>query len=421
MQPGIEVNRKLATLAEKPQVVSIKIAEPQHAETRDQCLAVPIDMVTCEYPPSIGGIADYTREIAKGLSLSGIPVRIWAPGIEGCEQVDPKITISRSLGRFGMRSLLRAGRAMRRAGGGRCLLLQWEPVGYGAMSVNLPFCLWVALQALGGTRLIVMFHETFLRYSKRTPKRFIGATLQRLMAFLLVNSAAKVFVSTADGAEAIAKLSLETGKVQHLPVFSNIKTNRDPVYSHLLRDEMVAPGETLVGHFGRYNAEIEALAIPALISLLNRNDKVKVMFAGECASAYRSRLLRDHEELAPRVHSAGICSADEIASLLGACDFMFQPYPDGITTRRSTTMAALANGRFLVSNSGAGTESLWNQTAAVHLLRGTTACEQAEEMDRLVRSPERIRNGSAEAALFYDHNFSAEHTLRAVSACAQAH
>jgi hypothetical protein len=37
-------------------------------------------IITCEYPPEIGGVADYTFQIAKSLSERGIRAVVGAPG-----------------------------------------------------------------------------------------------------------------------------------------------------------------------------------------------------------------------------------------------------------------------------------------------------------------------------------------------------
>jgi glycosyltransferase involved in cell wall biosynthesis len=400
---------QLAILAESPAAVVRELME--RTEVGHKSEAVPVDVVTCEFPPTVGGVADYTQEVANGLSRMGCAVRVWAPGNQVEDEANPLLTINRSLGQFKLQSLIRAGQTMKAQGGGRCVLLQWEPVGYGIGSVNLLFCLWIVSLVLRGARLIVMFHETFLSYSKKTPKRVIAASLQRLMAFLLVNFASKVFASTAGGANALDRLSFRSGRVEHLPVFSNIKAEQDADYARALRATFASDGEILVGHFGRYMQETESLVVPVLTHLLLENPRTKVLFAGECADRYRAKLLDEHFELAARVHSAGICAPGQVASVLSACDFMFQPYPDGITTRRSTAMAALANGRFLVSNTGPATENLWMKNPAVCLLAGQDSAALADEIGRIVRSPELVARGSASARQFYDRNFSVERTL----------
>jgi glycosyltransferase involved in cell wall biosynthesis len=409
-----KVQAHLATLEEKP--FAIRSGLRRAAKTVRASAAIPVDIITCEFPPTVGGVADYTQQVANALSEGSCSVRVWGPGSESPEEISSRLTVNRSLGRFGLGSLMRAGRAMRARGGGRCLVLEWEPVGYGMGSVNLIFCLWIVSLVLRRARLVVMFHETFLDYSKKTPQRLIAATLQRLMAFLLVNFASRVFASTAGGAQALARFSVQRDKVGHLPVFSNVKTDRDPDYVKAVRASFASEQEILVGHFGRYMAETESLAIPVLRRLLLDNPSIKVLFAGECAGRYRAKLLEGYSELEPRVHSAGIRTSGEIASVLAACDLMFQPYPDGITTRRSTAMAALANGRFLVSNLGPESEDLWMHNPAVCLLAGRNAAAQADEISRIVRSPELMARGSISARRFYEQNFSLERTLRGLKA-----
>ena len=46
---------------------------------------------------------------------------------------------------------------------------------------------------------------------------------------------------------------------------------------------------------------------------------------------------------------------------------MIQPYPDGVTTRRTSVMAALAHGRATISSSGRLTEPFWAETRALAL------------------------------------------------------
>jgi hypothetical protein len=402
----------LAALAEKPQVISVRFAEAQETTHKD-----PIDLVTCEYAPSVGGVADYSAEVASGLVRAGIPVRVWSAGDSVSERASANLSIHRSLGRFGLGRLLKAARQMRRSGGGKTILLQWEPVGFGAKSLNLPFCVWICWQVLRGSRLIVMFHETFLSYGKHTLKRLAAATLQRIMALLLVNSAAKTFASTERGAEAINKFNFLRCRVEHLPVFSNIQPCTDPYYSSVLRKQFAGEGEVLVGHFGRYNAQVEPLATGALAALLHANPDTKILFAGECADKYQRVIQSEHPQLASRVYSAGLSSDQKISTVIGACDFMFQPYPDGLTTRRSTTMAALRNARLVVSNKGSETEALWDTTAAVYMANSTETGEMASEMNLLARNPKRIAEGSRAARKFYERHFSVERTLTTIAAC----
>ena len=52
-----------------------------------------------------------------------------------------------------------------------------------------------------------------------------------------------------------------------------------------------------------------------------------------------------HPDWAPRVHAAGFLDGAALAAHLAACDVLMQPYPDGVTSRRTSVMACLSQGR----------------------------------------------------------------------------
>ena len=82
-----------------------------------------------------------------------------------------------------------------------------------------------------------------------------------------------------------------------------------------------------------------------------------------------------------------LMDAAEVSLHLQACDLLLQPYPEGITARRTTAMAGLAHGVPMVSSSGPLTEDFWADSGAVALAsRGN--CE-------IVLAAERLLAGSA--------------------------
>src|SRR5437588_12450432 len=105
-------------------------------------------MITCEYPPQIGGIADYARQVAEALSHRGLQVSVWAPGRQDDECVQNGLIIKRLCGIFSIADLVRMNRHWRVMDRHKCIMLQWTPTGYGYKSVNLPFCLWLAWRTI---------------------------------------------------------------------------------------------------------------------------------------------------------------------------------------------------------------------------------------------------------------------------------
>ena len=86
---------------------------------------------------------------------------------------------------------------------------------------------------------------------------------------------------------------------------------------------------------------------------------VAILLIGRHSDTFRDGLVESHRGLAARVHATGELGAAEIVAHLRACDLLVQPYPDGISTRRTTAMAALANGVSVVTNLGSLSETLW--------------------------------------------------------------
>ncbi|HYW09521.1 MAG TPA: hypothetical protein VE913_21345, partial [Longimicrobium sp.] len=86
-----------------------------------------------------------------------------------------------------------------------------------------------------------------------------------------------------------------------------------------------------------------------------------------------------------------------------------QPYPDGVTARRTTAMAALANGVPLVTTDGAFTEPLW-RGSGVPLTDGRGAMAAAAL--RLLGAPDLRRSAAAAGLALYEREFSMRRTLR---------
>jgi len=116
------------------------------------------------------------------------------------------------------------------------------------------------------------------------------------------------------------------------------------------------------------------------------------------------------------VHASGPLAADAVSLHLGACDLMLQPYPDGVSTRRGSMMAALAHRRPVVTNAGVFSEPLWRQSGAVALVEaGDIAATRAALTHLADDTEERARLGAAAGALYADR-FNIAHTIAALRA-----
>ena len=114
-------------------------------------------LITCEYPPQAGGVADYTRLVAEGLAAVGEEVCVWCPNAPESSteaHVAAGVEVRREFGSFSPSDLARVGRLLDRQPAPRRLLVQYVPHGYGFRSLNLAFCLWLWTRAaLKGDRV----------------------------------------------------------------------------------------------------------------------------------------------------------------------------------------------------------------------------------------------------------------------------
>jgi glycosyltransferase involved in cell wall biosynthesis len=123
-----------------------------------------------------------------------------------------------------------------------------------------------------------------------------------------------------------------------------------------------------------------------------------------------------HPRFAARAWASGRLEPDAVPAVLRACDVLLQPYPDGITTRRTSVMAGLKNGVATVSTSGVLTETIWNATRAAALAPVGDAARLADIVAALLSDPTARAALGSRGAYAYQHHFSIEHTVTALRA-----
>ncbi|MCI0574502.1 MAG: glycosyltransferase, partial [Myxococcaceae bacterium] len=288
------------------------------------------------------------------------------------------------------------------------LLVQYVPHAFGRRGLNVAFAAWLAAQR--EAEVWVMFHEVAMAWSWGPGA--VQSGIQRVMAAMLVRCARRIFLSTP----AWAPL-LERGRggapLEWLPVPSSITGPVQEVVCEAAR--LRVPGDAsapVVGHFGTYGEGTAILLRQALQSVARAHPTFRLALLGRGSSAFHGQLLRHVPALAGRSVALDGLPREELAPHLAACDLLLQPYPDGVTFRRTTAMAALALGRALVSNAGALTEPLWRETEAVVLAEQPEAEALAQNVLTLLSAPgiARARRGDA-ARRLYAERFALRHTL----------
>jgi glycosyltransferase involved in cell wall biosynthesis len=365
-------------------------------------------IITGEYPPQGGGVADYCRLIARGLLEAGDAVTVWAPQAGGTTPDDAGITIRRLPGHFGPQALTVLDRALLHRPGR--VLLQYTPHAFGCKAMNVPLCAWLWARQRS---LDVMFHEVaFPLELGQQLKHRVLAVANRGMAFLLLRAAERVFVSIPGWEPLLRRLVPGAPTPVWVPIPSNLPTACPPAAVAAARQDVLGTSTRwLVGHFGTYGTSISRLLEPALVDLLIRVPQAHGLLLGWSGAAFAAALIRRHPALAGRLTAPGTLDASGVAAHVAACDVLLQPYPDGISTRRGSAMAALSLGRPIVTTDGPLSEALWRAASAVEF---ASPGGLADSVMALLADAPRRATLSWRAAELYRSRFAVEHTLRAL-------
>ena len=373
-----------------------------------------IHFLTPEYPPRHGGVADYTHQIATELSRRGELVHVWGPsGIAA--QPGSAIVVHPDLGRFRPVDLRRANALLDTFPSPRRLVVQWVPHGFGRRAMNVPFCLWLWRRSVAGDAIELIVHEPFVTFSGGLGQHAV-ALAQRAMTLILLSAARRVWVTTRAWAPLLEPYLAGRGtKVEWLPVPSSLQS-ADARSVGEVRARYASGSACLVGHFGTHGSLVTPLLAGAIPSIAKACPSARFVLIGSDGERFRSALVARNSGLAGCVTATGTLNAGELSAHIAACDVLLQPYPDGVTSRRTTVMAGLLSGVPVVTTHGTLTERFWHDAKAVKLADVGDVDAIVRHVQRLLAEPaERQRQADAGRA-FYDQWFDVRHTVAALAA-----
>ena len=369
-------------------------------------------LITGEYPPAFGGVADYSQLVATGLARAGDQVSVWAPEADGIPPAEDGIEVNRIPSRFGLGALRLIGRKIERHPG--TLLVQYVPHSFGLKAMNLPFCLW--LMAHRRRPVWLMFHEVAVAFTIRQPLRHnLIALINRAMATVATLAADRIFVSTNHWERLLRPLVGPRRAIEWLPVPSNIPFVNDLAQISRVRALVVPADSVLVGHFSSArDATMATTLAESITPAFAQRPRAHLMLLGDGSENLRRRIIDASPAVGPRISATGRLTATEMSFSLSASDLMFQPYPDGLSTRRTSSMATLAHHRALLTTRGFATETFWDSENAI-------ALAPTHDIDAIVRSLIRLIDDTAErsrlataGAQLYTHRFDVAHTIAAL-------
>src|SRR5262245_26547411 len=280
----------------------------------------PVHIVTCEYPPQIGGVSDYTRLIAEALALVGEEVHVWCPLVDAPREAS-SVRLHPELGRARSADLKVVSDSLDAFPAPRRLLVQWVPHGYGCHSMNVGFCLWLARRAAQGDVVELMVHEPFIEMTWWPMRHTAIAIAHRLMTMILMSAASRVWVSIPAWESKLRPYALgRSVPMECLPIPAAIETSFATTSS--VREKYVAGAQPLIGHFGSYGNDVSLLLESRLTAIMESAAKPAVLLIGARSDAFCNALIARHPSWSARVYATGYIATTELARYIGACDLM---------------------------------------------------------------------------------------------------
>jgi glycosyltransferase involved in cell wall biosynthesis len=225
------------------------------------------------------------------------------------------------------------------------LILQYEPFSFGRRGFAPGLALFLARLRRRRPRplIAVMFHETYVRM--KNLRWALMGSWQRAQLLAIQAAADVQFCSIQRWSERLRKTSLGR-PVHHLPVASNLPDAR--AHRSRVRRSLAADPNTIVlscmglRHPGRLQQEVLASARAA--GTVSRS----VLLLDLGPGAPSTTPLDENVEM----RATGYLPAEDLAGHIAASDVFLAPYMDGVSTRRTSVMAALQHGVPVVGTTG---------------------------------------------------------------------
>jgi glycosyltransferase involved in cell wall biosynthesis len=312
--------------------------------------------------------------------------------------------------RYGLRSLRVLSRELDATASPR-VLVQYVPQAFGWKGGNLPFCVWLRLRR--DRHPWVMFHEVAYPFEAGDrPARRALAAVNRLMAHLVSRAAHRAFVSIPAWRREVEALAVAGTSIEWLPVPTTVTVVGDADATTATR-RRYSPGRPIVGCFGTFGAHLRAALHSCLPRLAELAD-CSILLIGRRSDTLARELSLLHPNLAHRLHGTGALRAEDVSRHIHACDVMLQPYPDGVSSRRTSAMAALAHDRALVTTAGPLTEAFWGLDHAAVLVPAADPDGLASAVAALLADPMRQAQLGSRAVALYRSRFDVAHTVKAL-------
>lgn len=312
--------------------------------------ALRLLLVTGEYPPMQGGVADYTRALALALAQRGHEVAVLTSAQAQPTPDDAEVAVFPLIEAWNWRCW-RDIDGFIRTWQPHLVHIQYQTAAFALRpAINLwPWRPWQR----PSMPTAVTFHDLRLPYL--FPKAHL---VRRWVTHTLARSCTLVIVTNPEDAAALRPVRPD---LLEIPIGSNIPCKPPVDFDRTAWRSRLGLGSDaiLLCYFGFLNASKGGeLLMQVLAQLVGRgHDAHLLMLGGQVGASdptnltYLERVRVEIEALglAGRIHWTGHVPASQVSAAFLASDLCLLPYQDGVSYRRGSFMAALAHGLPIVT------------------------------------------------------------------------
>jgi glycosyltransferase involved in cell wall biosynthesis len=279
------------------------------------------------------------------------------------------------------------------------VVLQYNPFSYGPRGFApwLPAAVWRLRLTANRPTVALMVHEPYV--PMRSVRSTIMGAWQRLQLRALWLAADVRMTSIEAWSSAFSRIA-PRGPVHHLAVGSNLPDMR--LCRSAERRSLGVDDETfVVSTFGTgHPSQMMGYVGRAVTALHRAGHSLLVLNLG--ANAPRIGGI----DPAVRVETPGYLPANSVARRLAASDLFMAPFVDGVSTRRTTLMAALQHGLPVLGTDGPLTDNVLRAATSALTLVPADRCDMfAEAARQLAVQPERLLMLGQGARALYESSF----------------
>ena len=307
-------------------------------------------IVTGEYPPMLGGIGDYTVKLTDALSSAGVEPFLFVP--VGSSRHRARGPIAATYDTWSWANLQALHRALQETGA------DWLHVQHQVSMYDSHLSAYAIPRYLRWKRWPGRFAVTF--HDLNPPVLFSrGTRLWWWFArdWILADLARNVDIAIAADPTHVEDLERWGAHVRQVPIGSNIAaSNANEDWLARVRKQYGIPDGTLtIGHFGT------PIGLETLLRALEQLPEALLLLIGKQQSlANKANIEKltaeslatiDTLAVSDRLRWTGHLPETDAAAALAACDIVVLPYADGASLRHGGLMAAITQGKAVVTSS----------------------------------------------------------------------